>query len=132
MNAAHRTGEPQPALLTLPAELDSVRTARRFVHARCAALGLPRETCDDALLLTSELVTNAVLHGRSRVRVDVVAVPGRVRVEVGDDNSRLPERAAQDAGALDGRGLAILDELAAAWDVEPRAIGKVVWFEVRG
>ena len=130
MNAARRTGEPQPASLTLPADLHSVRRARQFVHSRCAGLGLARDACEDALLLTSELVTNAVLHGRSEVCVEVVAAGRLVRVSVLDENSRHPVPVTQDHDALDGRGLALVEALADRWGVDDRPMGKAVWFEL--
>ena len=130
MNAA-RDGERRPALLTLPAHLHSVRAARQFVQARCADLGLRKERCDDALLLTSELVTNAVLHGRSEVCVEIVrSSDGRVRVAVHDENSRHPVPVAQDHDALDGRGLALVEAIADRWGVDERPMGKAVWFEL--
>jgi anti-sigma regulatory factor (Ser/Thr protein kinase) len=130
VSAAHLRGPDRPARLRLPAELASVRTARRFVAERCAVLGLSAERCDDALLLTSELVTNAVLHGRSEVQVEVSGSPQRVRIAVVDENSRHPHRVSQDPDALDGRGLALVDAVALGWGVEDRPIGKAVWFEL--
>lgn len=130
MNAARRSGSHGPALLTLPAELSSVRTARGFVQARCAELELADERCDDALLLTSELVTNAVLHGRSEVCVELAARGDVVRIAVLDENSRHPMPVTQDPDALDGRGLALVEALADRWGVEDRPMGKAVWFEL--
>lgn len=134
MNAAHRSGPAGPAVLSLPAELQSVRAARQFVQARCAALRLTPERCDDALLLTSELVTNAVLHGRSEVCVEIEgevdADGGVVRISVLDENSRRPAQVPQDPDALDGRGLALVHAIADRWGVEERPMGKAVWFEL--
>jgi len=75
-------------------------------------------------------VTNAFTHGRSEARLSVTIGLERICVEVGDDNSRHPRRAAQDPDALDGRGLTILDMLAAGWGVRDDAYGKIVWFEI--
>ena len=83
------------------------------------------------MLLTSEVVTNAFTHGRSEARVSVRATAALVRVEVGDDNSRHPQPQAADADALDGRGVTILQTLAARWGVRDDPYGKTVWFEVR-
>ena len=118
------------ALLTLSPELRSVRAARHFVGERCRAAGLSAERCEDALLLTSELVTNAVLHGRSEVCVEVEELGRLVRVSVFDENSRHPARVAEDPDALDGRGLALVDALAERCGVEDRPLGKAVWFEL--
>jgi anti-sigma regulatory factor (Ser/Thr protein kinase) len=121
---------PLPAVLVLPQDLASVSSARRFVKRHCQAIGFDPDTCDTAVLLTSETVTNAFIHGRSEARIRVDAHPGRLLVEVADENSRHPKPAGQDHDALDGRGLAIVELLASRWGVIDDAYGKTVWFEV--
>lgn len=123
-------GLSEAAQLKLDCAPSSARTARRFVADRCAAAHVAEQGCDTALLLTSELVTNAITHGRSDVRVSVRSAPGRLRIEVGDDNSRHPVLQPEDDGALDGRGLQMVDLLATRWGVVDDEIGKVVWFEL--
>jgi anti-sigma regulatory factor (Ser/Thr protein kinase) len=128
-----RTAGPttaEPCATLLPCDSTAAGAARRLVVAECRSAGLDRVSADVAELLTSEVVTNAVIHGRSAVRLSVRASPCRVRVDVGDDNSRRPVLVRADAGALDGRGLAIVDLLASAWGVDDSGIGKAVWFEV--
>jgi anti-sigma regulatory factor (Ser/Thr protein kinase) len=120
-----------PTSLTLPPNPAAVRDARAFVRHHCDRHGLDADLCDTAVLLTSETVTNAFTYGHSEARLRVSWTPARLRVEVGDDNSRHPRRASQDADALDGRGLAILELLAARWGVRDDAFGKTVWFEIR-
>ena len=124
------SGPSEPALLTLPAELRSVRAARRFVVDRCREAGMTDDRCDDVLLLASELVTNAILHGRSEVAVEVEVRRDVVRTSVFDENSRHPAPVAEDPDALDGRGLALVEALAERWGVEDRPLGKAVWFDV--
>jgi hypothetical protein len=114
----------------LRAEPESASVARRLTRRLCDDVGLDDDTRDAAILLTSETVTNAVVHGRSDVRLTVTADAHGVRVEAGDDNSRHPVLQAQDEDALDGRGLALLDAVASCWGVEDGHYGKVVWFEV--
>ena len=123
-------GAPGVAFLTVPPELRSVRAARLFVREHCHSAGLSVERCDDALLITSELVTNAVLHGRSEVSVEVEALGRLLRISVFDENSRHPKPVSDDPDALDGRGLALVDALAERWGVEDRPMGKAVWFEL--
>lgn len=118
------------ATLVLPQDLAAVSSARRFVKQHCQAVGFDDDACDTAVLLISETVTNAFIHGRSEARIRVNARPGRLLVEVADENSRHPQRAGQDDDALDGRGLAIVELLAARWGVIDDAFGKTVWFEV--
>ena len=120
----------RPAHLDLEQHPAAVRRARRFVHDQCHAAGVNDDTSDTAVLLTSEIVTNAFLHGRSAARVTLMTTGDRLRVEVGDDNSRLPQVAEPEREALNGRGLAIVDTLATSWGAAQHAEGKVVWFEL--
>ncbi len=117
--------------LVLPPELRSVKLARAFVSRSGRAFGVDADTCAEAVLLASEVVTNAIIHGRSEARLRVLlSSRGRLRVEVSDDNSRHPNRPGQDVHALDGRGLRILDKMAHRWGVRDDPYGKTVWFEV--
>ena len=125
--------EPTPDArwtLALPPDLQSVGAARRFVGSCCNDAGVVGAARDSAVLLTSESVTNAFVHGRSEARIAVVVVPGGVLIEVGDDNSRHPKVVEPDPNALDGRGLLIMMNLATRWGVRNEEVGKTVWFEV--
>jgi anti-sigma regulatory factor (Ser/Thr protein kinase) len=109
-------------------EASEVFAARRFVTSVLEAWGLDME---DLQLLVSELATNAVLHARSDFEVTVIRSDRRVRVEVFDQNTRLPTFAAAPPDAYSGRGLMILRGLASAWGVESHSdTGKTIWFEV--
>jgi anti-sigma regulatory factor (Ser/Thr protein kinase) len=85
---------------------------------------------DVLVLLTSEVVTNAVLHARTEAQLTVVVSAGAVRVEVIDGEPRepVPRRAAIDDTS--GRGMQLIDALSSRWGVEPHGVGKLVWFEV--
>lgn len=76
---------------------------------------LAEDVREVAALLTSETVTNPLIHGRSSARLSVRVSGTRTGVEVSDDNSRHPQPVEQDDQALDGRGLAVLDMLAEDW-----------------
>jgi anti-sigma regulatory factor (Ser/Thr protein kinase) len=117
--------------MVLAPQAAAVRQARNLVKEACMAAGTQEVTCDAAVLLTSETVTNAFVHGRSEARLEVAAGRESVHVEVGDDNSRHPAGQPRDEDALDGRGLEIVRMLAASWGVRDEPFGKVVWFEVR-
>ena len=119
-----------PASLTLPPSVQSVRKARHFLRDACEAQGVPAEVLDDAALLTSELVSNAVLHGRSEIRLVVERRSRRLRVSVHDENSRRPMLVPDAPDALDGRGLALVAGIASSWGVHDEPIGKAVWFEL--
>ena len=121
-----------PTTLVLAPDPASVRRARALVRQVCQEAGLSVDAVDAAVLLTSETVTNAFTHGRSEARLCARAVARgrRVRVEVSDDDSRHPQRAPRDEDSLSGRGLALVDALAASWGVRDDRYGKTVWFEV--
>lgn len=117
-------------VLVLHPDPAAVGVARRFVAEICSAGRTVPDLCETAILLASEIVTNAFIHGRSEARIAVIAGRNQVRVEVADDNSRHPRRLEPDADALDGRGLAIVELVASHWGVRDDRIGKTVWFEV--
>jgi anti-sigma regulatory factor (Ser/Thr protein kinase) len=116
------------ARVVLPATPVAAGQARRVVAEQCRSWDA--DVVDTALLLTSELVTNAVIHGRSEVQLEVRTDGSRLRVDVGDDSSRLPLQKSPDHDALDGRGLQIVDLLATRWGVYDEPLGKTVWFEL--
>jgi len=109
----------------------SVGLARAFVGN---VLGdLPRDDLDIAVLLTSELVTNAILHTRTPVQVGVVAADDEVLVCVGDrlaDGPPLVPRPPS-GDRPGGRGLALVNQLADAWGTTTYTEGKTVWFVLR-
>lgn len=121
---------PGPAVLDLEQHPAAVRRARHFVQDQCHAAGINDETSETAVLLTSEIVTNAFLHGHSGAWVTLTASEDSLRVEVGDDSARQPRLVHTDREALHGRGLAIVDTLAASWGATGHRRGKVVWFEL--
>lgn len=113
------------------ADPTAVRSSRRLLVQACQAGGTAAHVVDVAVLLVSEVVTNALLHGRGRPRVTVTPLPGGgLYVGVGDDNSRVPVVREDDPDALDGRGLRLLDMLSSRWGVRPDPPGKIVWFEL--
>jgi anti-sigma regulatory factor (Ser/Thr protein kinase) len=110
---------------------ESVAEARAFVRA-VAGRVVDGEQLDVVMLLTSELVTNAIIHARTGARLTVRVDDGGVRVEVADAAHRLPVRRTPSVDAVGGRGVQLIDALASRWGVEPSSTGKVVWFEVAG
>jgi len=75
-------------------------------------------------------VANAVLHARTPIRVVVRRRGELVRVEVQDGELRAPTRKHYSALSTTGRGLYLVERLAAEWGVDARAGGKSVWFEL--
>ena len=106
--------------------------ARRFVGEVLRDHGLATgEVVEAALLLTSELVTNAVLHAAGSIKVDVDLDLTAVRVEVADENEQRPAPRQASPEDTSGRGLHLVEAIARAWGVEQeRDDGKVVWFEL--
>jgi anti-sigma regulatory factor (Ser/Thr protein kinase) len=124
-----RNGAP----LALPATLEAAALARR--HVRANAVGWPPDRLDVALLLASELVTNAVRYGGGGVTISVVQDDSLMRIEVGDAGNVLPPRPGghRDLSAGGGRGLQLVEAFASRWGshrVEPQRHGKVTWFEL--
>ncbi|MHB1924464.1 MAG: ATP-binding protein [Acidimicrobiales bacterium] len=117
-----------PAVIDLAAELSSVRQARSWV-AR-ALEGQTEEQTDAAVLLTSELVTNALLYAVGPIRLTLVITPRHIRIEVCDSSPVVPLPKAYDSEALTGRGLDLVEALSDAWGVERQDNGKAVWFEI--
>lgn len=102
--------------------------ARASVRDACAN-AVPH-LVDDALLLVSELVTNAVQHGHAPVRLSVDCDSSGITVAVEDANPSLPRRRRPDRRRHSGRGLVLVEKVAAEWGVRRTEAGKQVWFRV--
>jgi CheY-like chemotaxis protein len=118
------------AEIELPAELISGRKARLFLSDRLAEWRLDG-LMDTALLLTTELVTNAVIHAGSAVRVTVRRGLDNLRVEVADTGGGALHLREPGPDATTGRGLQLMEALATAWGTSAYEAGKLVWFELQ-
>ncbi len=140
-----------PAEARLPPDLVSVGLARHLVEESMMAWGLADGLRDDVVLVTSELVTNAVLHARTPVAVRIEQFGAGVRLEVDDESDQplvdpLPAPPAdatteffEDPDDLDldqlldvlpatGRGLSMVSSLCDGWGSQPvEGGGKQVW-----
>jgi anti-sigma regulatory factor (Ser/Thr protein kinase) len=104
------------------------RVARDFFGGR-----LSDGTCDEVLLLVSELVTNAVVHARTPLTVRMHLHAGYLRVEVEDAGSGTPGVHHASHAESRGRGLQLVAAISTRWGVLRRRAdrpGKVVWFEL--
>jgi anti-sigma regulatory factor (Ser/Thr protein kinase) len=117
----------------LPRGVRAIAAARRRLWELNGALSPTR--ADDAQLLVSELVTNALLHGPrdGQVRLHILLEAERVRVEVHDQGAgfspvRPPRRPLP--RRPHGRGLYLLDQLAERWGNARTTEGHCVWFEL--
>lgn len=121
--------EPQ----TLPHTLAAPALARRYLASKAQAR--PGDLLELVVLLTSQLVTNAVVHGLGPVQLMLIDNGPRLRVEVSDGEAESLPLAPRRPAPVDpsGRGLLIIDRLADRWGCRPRLTppGKTVWFELR-
>jgi len=121
----------ETARLELPATPAAAGVARLFVRCLCEEWGV-EEVADVAELLSSELVTNAVVHAHTAVELCAARDDdGGFRVDVFDRGVAghlVPRRRKADPAAENGRGLAIVASLASSWGVDEAGNGKSVWF----
>ncbi|ACY97652.1 MULTISPECIES: ATP-binding protein [Thermomonospora] len=114
-------------ILTFEGNTEDVARARRFVQDVLR----DHPDCATAVLLTSEFVTNGIVHGSGAITVAVLETEWGVRVEVTDAGSgtrpRLRESGLEDEG---GRGLLLVDRLASRWDHVRTPAGLTAWFEL--
>ncbi|WP_030574534.1 ATP-binding protein [Streptomyces aureocirculatus] len=125
------TGPPQLCRRLDRRDLRAVSEVRGALRELLRHWGLPGRA-DTAELLTSELVTNALVHTDQDAIVTATVGPGRLRVEVRDFVRRRPRvrSSGREGEGTHGRGLVLVRSLAAAWGVQARGVGKVVWFEL--
>lgn len=109
----------------------AVAEARDFVAGAVDAEGCT-DLARTAALLSSELASNAVMHGDTAFAVRVTAVGDGVRVEVDDEGGGEPVDLQVDADADRGRGLMIVASMSRRWGVDHHrdGVGKTVWFEL--
>jgi anti-sigma regulatory factor (Ser/Thr protein kinase) len=121
---------PPEVRASFPAEPASASAARRFIDRTLRHWSCDHLT-DVASLLLSELVANAVLHAGTTIDVTArVMGGGRLRIEVGDGNARIPARKHYSRMSATGRGLLMVERMATDWGVTSTPSGKVVWFEL--
>ncbi|MER6027543.1 ATP-binding protein [Streptomyces sp. NPDC001851] len=111
------------------ADLRAVPEARRELRELLRHWGKPGRS-EIAELLTSELVTNALVHTDDDAVLTAVVEPGGLRVEVRDFVARRPELRGPDTDDTHGRGMLLVQSLADAWGVRSHGVGKSVWFEL--
>ncbi len=133
---------PQPAAeCALGPGLESVRIGRRFTQTALRLWGMP-DLCDQAELVVSELVTNAIRHGLLSARRTIEEYPIGLRLlsqvpfvtcMVTDPGGRMPVLSPAETDAECGRGLHVVASCSLRWGWRPvEAGGKVVWALLRG
>jgi anti-sigma regulatory factor (Ser/Thr protein kinase) len=115
----------------LPARKDVVARARTLASRQLRRWQMSEEVRDSALLVISELVTNAVSYGAAPITVRLIRSDHRLQCEIGDTGNGRPRL--HHAGPLDerGRGLHIVHRLTARWGVRWTSEGKIVWAELQ-
>lgn len=126
---------PQSGMFVLPAIPASVGAARRKVRELLDAWSVGPDTADNALLVTSELVTNALTHTASeRVVCRLRLFAGRLHIEVEDENraGNLPAQRRPGPDEQCGRGLLLVGMVSSDWGVRdaPHGTGRIVWSEL--
>jgi anti-sigma regulatory factor (Ser/Thr protein kinase) len=122
--------------LTIPGRPEEVSAARAFILTTLSGIETGQAVDSDAAtLLTSELVTNAILHTQSggpggTVTIVVVDVPDGVLIEVIDDGSAGTPVVKGDLLATDGHGLFLVQQLTAQWGYLRDPAGTTVWFHL--
>ena len=118
--------------VTLPESLRAPARARAWVAEQGG--DLPASVVEDAMLVVSELVTNAIRYGQPEITLAVAPLPDGMRIEVGDHGEALPLLApvVPAGNRAGGRGLLIVASTAAVWGIAPHdpPPGKTVWVEL--
>ncbi len=114
------------------ADLKAVPEARRALRELLRQWGRP-ERSEIAELLTSELVTNALVHTDHDAVLTATVSPRGLHVEVRDFVGRRPRPRVPNADdSTHGRGLFLVQALADTWGVRAHGVGKAVWFDLDG
>ncbi|WSM42323.1 ATP-binding protein [Streptomyces cellulosae] len=126
-------GDPTEGEVPLPSLPESAAVARRLVQiVILRRWGLTPKLTEDAVLLVSELVGNAVRHTGARAfGLRMRHRRGWIRVEVRDPSRALPCLMPVQETDISGRGLFLVDKLADRWGVDLLSHGKTTWFEMR-
>ena len=118
-------------LMTLPACGESVRTGRHATRVVLSAWRLSRLE-ENAVLVVSELLTNAVRHARDTdaIELDLHATRAWLRIEIQDRDRQWPRPRVLNELSESGFGFVLIDALAAKWGVRETETGKAVWAEL--
>ncbi|MGC4995992.1 ATP-binding protein [Streptomyces sp. DT195] len=131
--AAAPAGAGRRFRFELAAHPGSPAQARRLARARLTGWSVCADTCDSAVLVMSELVTNAIVHtASSHVVCELLDHDGLVRIAVRDEGCAPgePHPAQQRPDEEHGRGLLLVAALCRAWGAQEHGPGLLVWAEL--
>ncbi|MCH0538029.1 ATP-binding protein [Streptomyces sp. MUM 203J] len=133
LKALEEYGDPTVGEVQMLSRPQNARLARRITeHIVLRRWALGQAVADDAVLLVSELVGNAVRHTGARVfGLRMRRARGRIRIEVRDPSRGLPCLMPVRDLDVSGRGLYLVDKLSVRWGVDLLPRGKNTWFEIR-
>jgi hypothetical protein len=123
------TGDVLTRSISLSSDLGAGKAARTFVRDALRSWGV-RDVDDLAELLTDELVNNVVCHVGSLMEVRARRRKSSIRIEVDDASTQPPVQRNPDGFDERGRGILLVERLAADWGVAVHDNGKTIWFEL--
>ncbi|WP_200209922.1 ATP-binding SpoIIE family protein phosphatase [Micromonospora coerulea] len=127
----HAVKPSRSASMEVPAEPTAPSRVRHWMTAQLSEWRVPEAVVGAAVLCTSELTTNALLHAGTAARVEIDLSAERLLVSVADSGTRgTVTRAQTDTLSSRGRGLGLIEELSDAWGTDPTVRGSTVWFEI--
>ncbi|AGZ44536.1 putative magnesium/manganese-dependent protein phosphatase with GAF domain [Actinoplanes friuliensis DSM 7358] len=119
------------ATMLVPAEPTGPSRVRQWMTSRLRDWSVPEPVIGAAILCTSELTTNALLHAGTPAQVHIDLSAERLLVSVADTGTRgSVTRARTDTLSSRGRGLGLIEELSDTWGTDPTVRGSTVWFEM--
>ena len=127
------SGPPLGAEAQLPHRVDSIPAARAFLTQLLHGWEIDDQVIDDASLLTTELMSNAVEHGSGVVELEIAVQDGLLHIGVHDDSVKLPAKHEVASASVEGgRGIWLVQSIDHDWgsDSNGREPGKTVWFEL--
>ncbi len=115
------------AEIEVPPVGSAVQEGRRFAAATLTDWALPANIVQDATLIVSELLTNAIVYGSPPIRLRLRKTLEELAIEVDDAASAMPRKLRAAPTDLHGRGLAIVADVGSRWAARPDGYGKTVW-----
>ncbi|MGI5216192.1 ATP-binding SpoIIE family protein phosphatase [Plantactinospora sp. CA-290183] len=127
----HASTPSRSASMEVPAEPTAPGRVRHWMTGQLTAWEVPEAVIGAAVLCTSELTTNALLHAGTAARVEIDLSSERLLVSVADSGTRgAVTRTRTEKLSSRGRGLGLIEQLSDGWGTDPTVRGSTVWFEI--